>query len=66
VNPVLAFLAIFSLAGLLLLKRREIGIPWAACGLAGIALLWPALRLPGGVPSPAATLAMQIPWQGAA
>ena len=65
-NPVLAILAILTLAGLLLLNRREIGIPWAACGLAGIALLWPALQLPGGVPSPAATLAMQTPWQGMA
>ncbi len=64
-NPVLAILAILTLAGLLL-NRREIGIPWAACGLAGIALLWPALRLPDGVPSPAATLAMQSPWQGPA
>ncbi|MFL6236347.1 MAG: YfhO family protein [Thermoanaerobaculia bacterium] len=64
-NPVLAILAILTLAGLLLLNRREIGIPWAACGIAGIALLWPALQIPGGVPSPAATLAMQTPWQGA-
>jgi hypothetical protein len=64
VNPVLAILALLTLAGLLLLRRREIGIPWAACGLAGIALLWPALRLPDGVPSPAATLGMQAPWQG--
>ncbi len=62
----LAILAILTLAGLLLLNRREIGIPWAACGLAGIALLWPALRIPDGVPSPAATLAMQAPWQGIA
>lgn len=58
-------LALLSLAGLLL-RRREIGIPWAVCGLAGIALLWPALRLPDGVPSPAATLAQQAPWQGIA
>jgi hypothetical protein len=64
VNPVLALLALLSLAGLLLARRREIGIPWAACGLAGIALLWPALRLPDGIPSPAATLALQAPWQG--
>ena len=62
-NPVLPLLALLSLAGLLL-RRREIGIPWAACGLAGIALLWPALRLPDGIPSPAATLAQHAPWQG--
>ena len=64
-NPALPLLALLSLAGLLL-RRREIGIPWAACGLAGIALLWPALRLPDGIPSPAATLAAQAPWQGIA
>ena len=64
-NPALPLLALLSLAGLLL-RRREIGIPWAACGLAGIALLWPALRLPDGIPSPAATLAAQAPWQGTA
>ena len=64
-NPALPLLALLSLAGLLL-RRREIGIPWAACGLAGIALLWPALRLPDGIPSPAATMAMHAPWQGTA
>lgn len=62
-NPALPVLALLSLAGLLL-RRREIGIPWAVCGLAGIALLWPALRLPDGIPSPAANLALQAPWQG--
>jgi hypothetical protein len=69
VNPALPLLALLSLAGLLL-RRREIGIgigiPWAACGLLGIALLWPALRLPDGVPSPAATLTEEVPWQGTA
>jgi hypothetical protein len=65
VNPALPILALLALAGLLL-RRREIGIPWAACGLAGIALLWPAMRLPDGIPSPAATLAAQAPWQGVA
>ncbi len=64
-NPALPLLVLLSLAGLLS-RRREIGIPWAACGLAGIALLWPALRLPDGIPSPAATLAGQAPWQGIA
>ena len=64
-NPALPLLAFLSLAGLLL-RRREIGIPWAACGLAGIALLWPALRLPDGIPSPAATMAATAPWQGIA
>ncbi|HEX6903202.1 MAG TPA: YfhO family protein [Thermoanaerobaculia bacterium] len=64
-NPALPLLVLLSLAGLLL-RRREIAIPWAACGIAGIALLWPALRLPDGVPSPAATLAEHAPWQGVA
>ncbi|HEY0513826.1 MAG TPA: YfhO family protein [Thermoanaerobaculia bacterium] len=64
-NPALPLLALLSLAGLLL-RRREIGIPWAACGLVGMALLWPALRLPDGIPSPAASLAAEAPWQGIA
>lgn len=66
VNPALPLLALLSLAGLLVARRREIGIPWAACGLVGMALLAPALRLPDGIPSPAATLAGQAPWQGVA
>jgi hypothetical protein len=49
-----------------LLGRREIGVPWAAVGLAGIALLAPALALPTGIPSPAATLGALPPWQGTA
>jgi hypothetical protein len=65
VNPALLVLALLSLGGLLL-RRREIGIPWAACGFAGIALLWPALQLPDGIPSPAATLAAEAPWLGIA
>ncbi|HEV8583014.1 MAG TPA: YfhO family protein, partial [Thermoanaerobaculia bacterium] len=64
-NPALPLLALLSLAGLLL-RRREIGIPWALCGMAGMALLWPALRLPDGIPSPAAILAEHAPWQGIA
>ncbi|MFL6196223.1 MAG: hypothetical protein ACJ75H_18730 [Thermoanaerobaculia bacterium] len=66
VNPALPLLALLSLAGLLVARRREIGIPWAACGLVGMALLAPALRLPDGIPSPAATLAEQAPWTGVA
>jgi hypothetical protein len=64
-NPALPVLGLLSLAGLLL-RRREIGIPWAACGLAGMVLLAPALSLSDGVPSPAATLAQDAPWQGVA
>lgn len=62
-NPALPILVLLSLAGLLA-RRRELAIPWVACGVAGIALLWPALRLPDGIPSPAATLADHVPWQG--
>jgi hypothetical protein len=65
VNPALPVLALLT-AGGALLGRRERGLPWAALGLAGIALLAPALRLPTGVPSPAASLATLPPWQGAA
>lgn len=64
-NPALPVLGLLSLAGLLL-RRREIGIPWAACGFAGMVLLAPALSLSDGVPSPAATLARDAPWQGVA
>lgn len=64
-NLALPVLVLLSLAGLLL-RRRELGIPWAVCGLAGIALLHPALRIEDGIPSPAATLALQAPWQGIA
>ena len=42
---------------------RELGIPWAALGLAGMGLLAPALALPTGIPSPAAALAAVPPWQ---
>lgn len=36
---------------------------WAALGLAGTALLTPALAIPDGVPSPAALLGELAPWQ---
>ncbi len=47
-------------------RWRELGIPWAVLGLAGIGLLAPALALPTGIPSPAAALAAVPPWQAAA
>jgi hypothetical protein len=65
VNPALPVLILLSLVGLLA-RRRELAIPWVACGIAGIALLWPVLRLPDGIPSPGATLAEHTPWQGIA
>jgi len=46
-------------------RRRGPGGAIALAGLAGIALLAPALRLPNGVPSPAASLGHIAPWQHA-
>jgi Bacterial membrane protein YfhO len=45
---------------------RELGLPWAAVGLAAMGLLAPALALPTGIPSPAASLEAAPPWQGMA
>ncbi len=45
---------------------REAGVAWTVCGLAATALLAPALAIPDGVPSPAASLAAMAPWQGVA
>ncbi|HVT57544.1 MAG TPA: YfhO family protein [Thermoanaerobaculia bacterium] len=72
-NPVLPLLVALALAGLLAGLaagpagglRRELGVAWAALGIAGIALLLPALALPDGIPSPAAALAQQAPWRSA-
>ncbi|HXO21327.1 MAG TPA: YfhO family protein, partial [Thermoanaerobaculia bacterium] len=61
-NPALPLLALLA-AGGALFRRRELGIAWAAVGLAGIAFLAPALALPNGIPSPAADLAAHPPWQ---
>lgn len=68
-SPALPLLAGLGLAGLLFgLRarglRREIGLAWGALALAGIALLAPALAIPSGIPSPAASLAEVPPWQG--
>ena len=64
-NPALPLLALLAAAGALARGRtREIGLAWALSGLAALALLAPALSLPTGIPSPAATLAEHAPWQG--
>ena len=70
-NPALPLLALLSAAGPILVAWRpaapaavsaprrpwrELGIPWAVLGLAGMGLLAPALALPTGIPSPAAAL----------
>ena len=62
-NPAVPLLAVLGAAGVLLL-RREGGLPWGALAIAGMALLAPALAMPDGIPSPAATLAAVPPWQG--
>lgn len=69
-HPALPLLAVLGVAGLLLgLRapgglRREVGLAWGALAVAGLALLAPALSMPTGIPSPAATLASVPPWQG--
>lgn len=62
-NPALPLLALLGVAGLVG-SRREAAVAWAVLALAGTALLAPALVLPSGVPSPAATLAAHPPWLG--
>jgi hypothetical protein len=61
-NPALPILLLSSAAGLLV-RRSGFGLAWAAVGLAVTALLAPALLLPAGIPSPAASLAEVAPWQ---
>ena len=65
-SPALPLLAALVLAGPLFAGRRHapLGRAWAVVGLAGLALLSPALALPGGIPSPAASLGEHPPWQG--
>ena len=69
-NPTLPLLALLTGAGAAGLARagreglRDLALPWALAGLAGMALLAPALSLPDGIPSPAATLAQLPPWLG--
>ena len=63
-NPAIPLLAVLGVAGVLLLRRKEIGLAWGALAIAGMALLAPALAIPDGIPSPAATLASVPPWQG--
>ncbi|HSL81459.1 MAG TPA: YfhO family protein [Thermoanaerobaculia bacterium] len=65
-NPALPILLALSLAGLLVWRRGprwDLGLPWAACGLAAMALLAPALAIPDGVPGPAASLGQHVPWR---
>lgn len=63
-NPAAILVVLLSLGGLALLRRRDGALAWVVCGLAAAALLAPALALPEGIPSPAASLAHDPPWQG--
>lgn len=67
-NPALPLLLALSLGGLAARRfgsgvLREAGVPWAVTGLAAMLLLAPALVLPDGVLSPAASLGRHVPWQ---
>jgi hypothetical protein len=71
VNPALPLLAVLGAAGAAGLagsaKHRplgEMGAVWGFLAFAATALLAPALALPTGIPSPAATLAAVPPWLG--
>lgn len=65
-NPALPLLAVLGVAGLVLglRARKDAALAWGAMAIAGMALLAPALAIPDGIPSPAATLAAVPPWQG--
>jgi len=62
VNPALGILLVLSVAGRVI-RRDAWGTAWLVIGLAGVALLSPALLLHDGVPSPAGALADFAPWQ---
>ena len=48
-----------------LVRRREgATLAWSVAGIVGLLLLWPALRIPAGVPSPAASAGAVAPWAG--
>jgi len=72
-NPALPLLAALGAGGLIaihsLFRRKskagwDIALAWGALAFAATALLAPALALPTGIPSPAATLAANSPWLG--
>jgi hypothetical protein len=65
VHPALPVLAALTL-GAWWLTRRRLGVALLVVGLAGTALVWPALEQPDGILSPAASLARFPPWQGVA
>ncbi len=46
-----------------LIRRRDATVAWALIGLVSMALLWPALSIADGIPSPSATLARLEPWK---
>jgi hypothetical protein len=62
-NAALVPLIALAAAGLAIRDRR-LKVAWVVVAAAGAALLVPALRLPDGILSPAATLGAYPPWQG--
>lgn len=68
-NPALPVLVLLTVGGLAVaggMGRGPAGRAWLLLGLAGMALLAPALSMPDGIPSPAANLAEFAPWQDVA
>jgi len=71
-NPALPLLAALGAGGIIaariFYRKRsvspDIAAVWGALAFAATALLAPALALPTGIPSPAATLAANPPWLG--
>ncbi|MCB1032993.1 MAG: YfhO family protein [Acidobacteria bacterium] len=64
-NPALPVLLLVALIGFFVC-RRPWRLPWAAFSLAATVFLWPTLRLPDGIPSPAASAARMPPWAAVA
>jgi len=65
IHPALPVLAGSIVAGVWGLRRWDPSFAraWGWVGLVGALLLAPALLQPGGIPSPAASLAAEAPWQ---
>lgn len=67
-NPALPLLLALSLGGLAVRRfasgaLREAGLAWTVAGLAATLFLAPVLAIPDGIPSPAASLGVHVPWR---